>query len=184
LRLYGYGRETARAERLTIMVKTSVGLEIVGGTLRIAAVRSFLSRRRLLGTFEIAGFESLPPSERRQRLSSLRQKHRLPGSRVHLVLPPDAGLVRQLELPSEVRDKLADVVGHQMEGLSPWPVDQIYWAYSTSRPAKAARTFSVTIVIIPRATMDARVELFRSAGFPLRGVTMSSGALAAGASLL
>ena len=164
--------------------KTTVGLELVGGTLRIAVIRSFLNRRRLLGTFEIPDFTSLSPADQRRQLLDLRKKHRFSGSRVHLAVPHGDGVVRQIVLPLEVQDKLDDVLGLQMESLSPWPVDEVYWTYLKAPPAKGDRTLLVTVVVVPRTTLDAYAALFRSAGLPLRGATISVAAWAEGASVL
>ena len=149
--------------------KTSVGLELVGGTLRIAVIRSFLNRRRLVGTFEIPDFTSLSPADQRRQLLDLRKKHRFSGSRVHLAVPHGDGVVRQIVLPLEVQDKLDDVVGLRMESLSPWPVDEVYWTYVKAPPAKGDKTLLVTVVVVPRTTLDAHAACsvpldYRSAG--------------------
>ena len=147
-------------------------------------IRSFLNRRRLLGTFEIPDFTSLTPADQRRQLLDLRKKHRFSGSRVHLAVPHEDGVVRQIVLPLEVQNKLDDVVGLQMESLSPWPVDEVYWTYVKAPPAKGDRTLLVTVVVVPRTTLDAHAALFRSAGLPLRGATISVAAWAEGAAVL
>jgi hypothetical protein len=167
-----------------MLPKTSTGIEIVGGTLRVAVVRSFLNRRRLLDSFEIPGFGTLSAAEQKQRLADLKKKRHISGSRVHLVLPHDVGIFRQIELPVEVQGKLSDVVSYQLEAVSPWPIDEVYWAYAKASPVKGSKALAVTIVVVPRDVVDRHVALFRSAGFPLLGATISAGAWAEGAATL
>ncbi len=166
------------------MLKTTVGCELSEETLRIAVVRSFLGRRRLLGTYEIPGFGSMPAVERRRRLLDLRKKHGIPVSRVHLILPHEDGIARQLELPLEVQDKLDDVVRLQVESVSPWPVEDVYWAWTRTPSAKGSGKVMVTIVVVPKDRLHAHAEAFGAAGLPLRGATLAGGAWAQGAATL
>ncbi len=166
------------------MLNTTVGLELAEETLSIAVVRSFLGRRRLLGTYDVPGFGSMPVEERRRRWLDLRKKHGIPVSRVHLILPHADGIARQLELPLEVQDKLDDVVRLQMEAVSPWPVEEVYWAWARTPSAKGAKNLTVTIVVVPKGRLDAHAETFGAAGLPLRGATIAAGAWAASAATL
>ena len=166
------------------MLKSSVGLEIVNGTLRIAAIGSLFGRRRLRGTFEIPDFESLSPDDRRRRLRQLFKANGLSTSSVHLALAHGEGVVRQLRLPAEVRDKLDDVVRLQVEGLSPWPLDQVCWNFGTSAGPKRGEPLTVTVVIVPRTVVEARAAFFRESGLPLGGITVSGAAWAGGAATL
>ena len=126
----------------------------------------------------------MPSAERRQRLLELRKKHLIPVSRVHLILPHGDGVVRQLELPLEVQDKLDDVVRLQMESVSPWPMEDVYWAWARTASTKGSGNLTVTIALVPRQRLDAHAETFGAAGLPLRGATIAAGAWAQSAAAL
>ena len=166
----------------TLLPKTTVGIELAGPDLRIAIVRSFLNRRRLVHVFEISGFSTLSDDEKRQRLTDLRKKQGLPQSRVHLALPHDLGVIRQIELPVEVRTRVEQVVRLQLDTFAPWPVDDIYWGFSSESPRKGAKTLTATISMIPKSALDSQIELFGSVGLPLSGVSLSAVAWVQGVS--
>ena len=116
--------------------------------------------------------------ERKAELLKMRDRPEMRGSRIFLVLPEAYGLVRQLEFPLEVRDRLRSVVEFQVESLSPWPVEDIYWDMGWSDPGKGAKSLAVSIAIIAREVLDPWIDLFESANLPLSGVnfsTLSSG---------
>src|SRR5262245_60191505 len=115
-----------RLKTVIMLPRTSVGLEIAGQDLRIAVVRSFGRKRRLLRLANLTGFLPLSEEDRKRKLSSCIKQHNLPTSRVYLTLPNALGLLRDLEFPAEVSRNLRSAVALQVENLSPWPVDEIY----------------------------------------------------------
>ncbi len=104
-----------------MLIRTTTGLELSEASLRIAVVRTVLGRRRLVENLEIEGFLGMSEDQRRRSLEELVRERKVPVSRVHLVLPPDHGVTRQLELPVEAARQAESVVELQMESLSPWP---------------------------------------------------------------
>ena len=154
--------------------KTALGLEISGKDLRIAVVRSAMGRLRFMRSFEINGFADLTSEEQGAAIGNLIKQQKLPSSRVHLSLPRNNGIVRQIEFPVEVQDSLKSAVSLQIETLCPWPVQDIYWDFSYEAPKKKSKNITVTIVIIPRATLDPWIEFFKSVGLPLSGASLSS----------
>jgi Tfp pilus assembly PilM family ATPase len=133
---------------------TSIGIEISGKDLRIAVLRSVMGRLRFVRLSEVAGFGDMPPEEQKASVTRLVREHQLPAGRVSLSLPRDGGIVRQIDFPVEVREKLRSAVTLQLETLCPWPVDEIYWDFAEEPARKGAKTVTVTVVMIPRATLD------------------------------
>src|ERR1041384_1334761 len=97
------------------MLKTSIGFEIVGSDLRVAVVKSVLGKLKFIAAYSIEGFVGFDEIQRRERLSALFRKQKIGAGRYSLTLPREAGIVRQLEFPSEIRDKLKSAVGLQVE---------------------------------------------------------------------
>jgi len=164
--------------------RTGVGIQIAGQDLRIAVVREFASKRRLLRFDTLAGFLGLAEEDRRRRLSTYFSRNRIPNSRVYLTLPNTLGVIRDLEFPVEVASKLRSAVALQVENLSPWAMEEIYWDCIYETPKKGARTIVGHVAIIPRAALDPWIALFRSAGLALMGASLSSLSWAHGASAL
>ncbi len=157
-----------------IFVRTGVGLELAGNDLRLAVVRSSGRKFRLSSTLEIPGFLDLAPEEQRSEIGKLVTLHKLPIQHVFLSLPRDRGTIRQLEFPVEVAEKLQSAIALQIEALSPWPADEIYWDFSQEPLRRGSRTIRVTVAIIPRDALDPWIVLFRNAGMPLSGACLSS----------
>lgn len=157
-----------------MFAKTGVGLEIVGRDLRVATVRSSGKTFRLTGTLELPGFLDLSPEEQKAALSALVQKHKLPAHRVYLSLARDRGTVRQLELPVGVGDKLQSAIALQIEALSPWAPEEIYWDFSPEPVRRDSKTVRVTVAIVTREALDPWIALFKDAGLPLSGACLST----------
>src|SRR5262249_34289215 len=116
--------------------------------------------------------------EHKASLLKLIKKHKLPSNRVFLTLPRDRGIVRQIEFPAEIQDKLKSAVALQVEALCPWSIDEVYWDFAYQEPKGGTKTIIVTVVVIPRVSLDPWIEFFKSLKMPLRGASLSSTACA------
>jgi Tfp pilus assembly protein PilN len=153
---------------------TTVGIEISGKDLRVAVLRSVLGKLRFVRALEIAGFVDIAPEEQKSSVAALVTQHKVPAGRVFLTLPRARGIVRQIEFPIEVREKLRSAVVLQLETLCPWPIDEIYWDFAEGTTKKGAKTIIVTVVMIPRTALDPWIEFFKSGNLPLSGASLSS----------
>lgn len=167
-----------------MLIRTSAGLEISGKDLRVAVVRSAMGKLRLMHSFEAAGFVDLPVDEQRSTFVKLIKRHKLPPSHVFLTLPRDRGIVRQIEFPVEVQEKLKSAVALQIETLCPWPVEEIYWDFAQDTVKKGGKTVTATVVMIPRVALDPWIEFFKSVQLPLSGASLSSVSCAHGVQAL
>jgi Tfp pilus assembly protein PilN len=166
------------------LFKTLLGIEIAGNDLRVAVVRSSLGKLRLVQTHEMPAFLGLTADEQRGAIEKLVKEQGLTTGRVFLTLPRDHGVVRQLDFPVDVKDQLKSAVNLQLESLSPWATEEIYWDFALSQPAKGARSLRVTVAIIPKAVLDPWIDFFRSVRLPLSGASLSSLSSAHGAAVL
>jgi len=164
--------------------KTSVGIELTGRDLRLAVIGGSGRKFRLVRTLDLPGFLDLSREDQKTAVATLIKNHKLPANRVFLTIHRDKGTIRQLEFPVEVADKLQSAIALQVEALSPWSAEEIYWDYSQSPVSRNAKTVRATVAIIPRDALDPWIELFMDAGLPLAGACLSSLAHAHGVSML
>jgi Tfp pilus assembly protein PilN len=154
--------------------RTVVGVEVAGQDLRVAVLRSAFGKRRLVSSFAVRGFVGMEAAERIQELVKVAERHALEGARIFLSLPESNGLVRELEFPLEVRERIRSVVQLQVEDLSPWVAEEVYWDMSWKDPGRAGKSLIVNVSILAREKLDPWIELFEAAGLPLTGVTLST----------
>ena len=162
-----------------MVIGTSLGIEIQGRDLRIAAIQQTFNRLRLLYLEEVANFLDLSVDEQRSAVEAIVNKRKIQSAKAFLTLPRDRGMVRQLEFPLEVRSNLQSAVALQLEALCPWPLDEIYWTFN-QQEIKAPPKVVVTAIVIPRANLDVWVDLFKSAKLALSGASLAPAACAHG----
>jgi len=154
-------------------LQTAVGIDISDSSLGIAVVQSRFGKLRLVNSEEIGGFPELSENAQEAAVADLAGKYGLGRARVFLTIPRRKGLSRQIELPVEVGAQMSSAVALQIESLSPWPSEEVYWGYAAENPNRNAKTISVLVGIIPRSILDPYLELFRSAGVLLSGVSLA-----------
>ncbi len=157
-----------------LFLRNSTGIEIGAEDLSIAVLRNALGKLRLVSTHRLQGFMGLGDNDRRESIQRFLKSNRIPASSIFLSLPRDQGIVRQIQLPTDVTRKLRDIVKIQVETLSPWPAAEVYWDFAAETPKKDQKLVTVTIVIIPRIHLDPWITFFKSVGMPLSGATLSS----------
>jgi Tfp pilus assembly protein PilN len=167
---------------MRLIPQTTVGIEIAGQDLRIAVLRDFSGKRRLLYKEVLAGFLGLPEQDRGPALLAVFKKNKITGLNIHLSFPGNCGIVRDLEFPAgqALEANLRAAVTLQIESLSPWPLDEIYWDCAWEAE-KGARSIVVHVGIVPRQVVDPWIGLFRSLGLALTGASLSSLSWAHGA---
>ena len=161
-----------------LFFRNSTGIEIGERDLTVAVARSTFGKTRLVGIHRLSGFAALTEEERRKAVHDLVKVNRIPASNVYLSLPRDHGILRQVQLPVDIKRKLPEIVKLQVETLSPWSSSEIYWDYAVELPKKAGNKddtmMTVTIVIIPRTHVDPWISFFKAVGLPVSGATLSS----------
>ncbi len=160
-----------------MIVGTTVGIELRGNDLRVAIVRRVFKSLRIINSASITGFLAMSIDERRQALLALAERLSLKARRVFLTLPRDTGTIRQIQLPGEVAGNLKAAVALQVETLSPWPEEEIYWDFAAD-PSPASGILNVTVAIVPRALVESWAEFFDSANLKLSGISLATTAWA------
>lgn len=157
-----------------------LGIHVGPTAVALAHVR----KRFLRVSLEGVAVEPLPPASeaarRRERLVSVVQafvaKRKIDPRRAALVLPRSQVMASRVLLPLAARENLAQVLEYEIENLVPLPREAIHYAYST-RPGGEDR-IAVTLLCIPRATLQEHVDALAEAGVRPRVVTVTSFAIA------
>jgi Tfp pilus assembly protein PilN len=155
-------------------IQTSVGIHITDSALHLAVVQARLGRFHLLRSDELAGFPQLSDEDKRSALSALTRKHGLRRAHLFLTVPRKMGVCRNVELPVEVGDRVDSAVALQIESLSPWSSEEVYWGCAVERAGKTDKLLRVSVGIVPRAALDPIIEIFKSVSLPLAGAGLSA----------
>src|SRR5687768_2073545 len=144
-------------------IHSAIGLQLVDSDLRIAVLQSRLGKLRLVQSLRIQDFSKLTDEDKRNTLAALVSKHHFHRTQAFLTLPRKAGIIRQIELPVEIGDRLQSAIALQIESLSPWAIEEIYWNYASEKPSRRAKFIKVAIAIIPRTALAPWISFFKSA---------------------
>jgi general secretion pathway protein L len=71
-----------------------------------------------------------------------------------LVLPPGTVLQRNVVLPLAAAQTLQAVLGFEMDRLTPFAADEVYWGIAGLQPDHARGKLSLQLSVIPRAPVD------------------------------
>ena len=84
------------------------------------------------------------------------------GYALGLHLDPGDALIRTLDLPRVAEEALTQVIAHQIDHLTPLPVERIYHDHVVLGRDLRSDTIKVRIAIVPRAAVDDLVATLRS----------------------
>jgi len=132
-------------------------------SLTVQLIRRSISKERIVKASVISG------EDRHEQLRALLGKT---SNRVFLALMRDQGIVRQLQLPADVQQELKSALTLQIEAISAWPEQDVYWDYIVERPADRPNWLTITVVIIPKSILDPWLQLLESCNLPLSGATL------------
>ncbi len=158
---------------------SGIGIEIAGShgseSLRIAAVRVRPNGARVLSRLEIENFTAQPASLWGTEFASFARKLGMRQVAACVILPRQDVIVRQLALPGVSDKDLDAAVGFQLDGLHPYPEEDVVasWTRLGSTPA-------VLVAIARRAAIDRYATLFAEAGIKIAGFTCSAAAIYSG----
>jgi general secretion pathway protein L len=94
------------------------------------------------------------------------------SNRAFLHLRREQGVVRSLQLPVDVQQDLKSALALQIEAISAWPEQDVYWDHIVEKSKDNPKQLSITIVIIPKSVLDPWLQAFNSARVPLAGATL------------
>ena len=134
-------------------------LVAVAGTSDISSVELFLQNRSSktsLGQYELSGAAL---REALKRLS--KAKRRSPV----LQVSPDLLLQREVVLPLAAEQDLKRVVAYEMDRLTPFRADEVFWGCVAGQRDPARNQLHVSLTMIPRARVQPILAALQQAGF-------------------
>jgi general secretion pathway protein L len=154
----------------------------LGGATRVPQVAVEGDHLALMGP-EAAGAPQVTvaiPKDPQQARAAVRQMLERAGEargRARLVLAKDEALVRRATMPAATEENLAQVLSFEMDRLTPFRADEVYFDHRlVSRDASTA-TLAVVVAVARRDIVDGRVELLRSLGVTVEGVGVQEDAV-------
>jgi len=86
------------------------------------------------------------------------------GEPVLLRLPGDSALERSVTLPIAAERDLERVLGYEMERLTPFAADEVFWGYSVDERDRARARVVLRLTVVPRTTVAHLIEMLASLG--------------------
>jgi general secretion pathway protein L len=149
-------------------------LDLVPARLRQAAMRSdaviadasvpgtLVMRRRRRGVEQLVGQMRLDePATPALRAALNGRSH---GEPVLLRLPQTAVLERSVILPLAAERDPERVLGYEMESLTPFSVDEVYWGYEVEERDRVRARLVLRLTVVPQAAVTALIDLLASLG--------------------
>jgi general secretion pathway protein L len=132
-----------RAEEYLILARDGDGL---------SAVHHSGEGDRPLGRF------SLDENGARKRERLLEETPGLAEAKVLFRLSASQGLRKTLKLPMAAEENLAQVLAFEMDRLTPFKSDQVYYDAKVAARSSATRQITVDLLLTPRGKLDALIE--------------------------
>ena len=86
------------------------------------------------------------------------------GERVHLRLSPAQVLERSVTLPLAAERELERVLGYEMERLTPFTADEVFWGYAVLERDRARSRLLLRLTMVPRAAVASLIDLLAAVG--------------------
>lgn len=128
--------------------------------------------RSAAGSDARVALATLDPQRRRLAVRSLLERVGETRGRARVSLSHDEALVRRVTMPAATEENLRQVLGFEMDRLTPFRADDVYFDYRVTSRDSAAGTLGALLAVARRDLVDARVEMLRSLGLSVQGVTV------------
>jgi general secretion pathway protein L len=92
--------------------------------------------------------------------------------RARLALSPGEALVRRVTMPAATEENLAAVLGFEMDRLTPFRADEVYFDHRVIGRDAATGTLSVLLGVARRDLVEARLARARELGLSVQGVAV------------
>ena len=96
-------------------------------------------------------------------------------TRVALRLPADRALRKLINLPAAAEENLREVLSFDMDRLTPFTADQVYYDARLLERDPETRRIKAEITVLPRTQVDPMVEMLRRLGLEPEAVALPRG---------
>lgn len=126
------------------------------------------------------GLAPLDEGRRRAALAALLERAGEGRGRARVALGHDDVLVRRVTMPAATEENLRQVLAFEMDRLTPFRADEVYFDYRVISRDAAAGQLLVQLAIARREIVEARVAALRALGASVQGVGLREDAGGAG----
>ena len=130
--------------------------------------------------------QALDPNQSRAAVRAMLERAGETRGRARVRLARDEALVRRVSMPAATEENLAQVVGFEMDRLTPFRAEDVYFDQNVVSRDAAAGQIGMELAVARRDLVDARVARLRELGVNVQGVNVAdaNGQLGAGLDLL
>ena len=132
-------------------------LELLDGHCRLLSIRG--NQSSVLNEFSTGEDSDSDAVAQRRALAGMTDE-------VVLRLPEHYLLRKTIALPLATQNKLADVLGFEMDRNTPFKAEEVYFTYRILSRDKAQQKVQVEVVIVTRAVLDELLQKLRYHGIP------------------
>jgi general secretion pathway protein L len=132
---------------------------------------------------ERVSLAQLEPAQGAAAVRGLLERAGETRGRARIALAPREALVRRVSMPAATEENLETVLGFEMDRLTPFRADEVYYDHRVTGRDVAAGTISVLLAVARREIVDARIEQARALGLSVQGVAVREDTARAGAAL-
>jgi general secretion pathway protein L len=141
-------------------------IEIAGDELILVEPKS------AVGPQSRVSIAALDEAQRRQALRSLLERAGEQRGRVRICLCHGEALVRRATMPAATEENLGQVLAFEMDRLTPFRADDVYFDYRVLARDPAAAQVGLQLAVARRELVDAQVARMRALGASVQGVTV------------
>ncbi len=131
---------------------------------------------------ERVAIASLDENQRRVAVRALLERAGETRGRARIALAAGEALVRRTTMPAATEENLAQVLGFEMDRLTPFKAEEVYFDYRVASRNAAAGQIVVQIAVARRELIEARLASLRALGIIPQAVAVSDDAVTGGAS--
>ena len=129
-----------------------------------------LEPRGAAGAEATVALAGLDEPRRRAEVRALLERAGETRGRARVALGRDEALVRRVTMPAATEENLGQVLGYEMDRLTPFKAEDVYFDYRVISRDAATGQILVQIAVARRDVVDARVEKLRALGVNVQGV--------------
>ncbi len=119
-----------------------------------------------------AAIGSLDDAQRKAAIRSLLERNGELRGRARVALGLDEALVRRVSMPSATEENLRQVLAFEMDRLTPFKADEVYFDYRIVSRDVAAAQLAIQLAVARRDVVDAKVRELRDLGVSVQGVAI------------
>lgn len=153
-----------------IYLRTGIGIEPRGNDLVIASLEGNFSAGTFTHFARITDYATRPSDEVRREIHRFFREKGLGRDNVVFGIPRREVLLRQIDLPAEVKDDLRQVLAYQVQSYAPTDEESYCFDYLPLDDDAGARRIALLLVMVRRSVVDGYLRLL--AGFDIHPVAV------------